>query len=143
MMTVPLWVLLGFVGWTLAVLLGTIGVYRWSRILTGRAKLNEFPAETPHGDDWYRRAMRSHANCLENLPLYTALVVVMVAIDVQSPMLDTLAILLLAARILQTIVHIGFQQTNMVVGFRFFFFFTQIISMIGMGIGVAIAASQT
>lgn len=142
MMTIPLWVLLGFAGWTLAVLLGTIGFYRWSRILTGRAKLNEFPADIAHGNDWYRRAMRSHANCLENLPIYTALVVVIVATDTRSPILDTLAILLLVARIIQTIVHIGFEQSNIVVGFRFFFFFIQLLSMIGMGIIVAITASQ-
>lgn len=140
-MTIPLWVLLGFAGWTLAVLLGTIGVYRWSHILTGRARLNEFPADILHGDDWYRRAMRSHANCLENLPIYTAIVVVLVATDTQSPILDILAILLLIARFMQTIVHIGFKQSNIVVGFRFFFFFTQLIAMIGMGSIIALNAS--
>lgn len=141
-MPIPLWVLLGFAGWTLGILLGTIGVYRWSRILTGRAKLNEFPAETPHGDDWYRRAMRSHANCLENLPIYTAIVVVIVATDARSPILDIQAIVLLVARIVQTIIHIGFKQSNMAVGFRFFFFFIQLICMIGMGVMAAMVASQ-
>lgn len=135
-MTIPLWILLGFAGWTLAVLFGTVGVYRWSRILTGRAKLNEFPADILHGDDWYRRAMRSHANCLENLPIYTAIVVVIVATDTGSPILDTLAILLLVARIMQTIIHIGFEQSSVVVGFRFSFFLTQLICMVGMGIVV-------
>jgi uncharacterized MAPEG superfamily protein len=143
MMTIPLWVLLGFAGWTLMVLMGTVGVYRWSRILTGRAKLNEFPADLPHGDDWYRRAIRSHANCLENLPIYTAIVVAIVATGARSPILDILAILLLFARILQTIIHIAFKQSNVVVGFRFFLFFTQLICMIGMGIMVAIVASQS
>ncbi len=141
-MTIPLWVLLGFAGWTVATLLGIIGVYRWSRILMGRAKLNEFPADIPHGDDWYRRAMRSHANCLENLPIYTALVVVIVATDIHSPFLDALAILLLVARIIQTIIHIGFEQSNVIVGLRFFFFFTQLLSMIGMGIIMATIASS-
>ena len=141
-MTIPLWVLLGFAGWTLAVLLGTIGVYRWSRILTGRAKLNEFPADIPHGDDWYRRAMRSHANCLENLPIYTAIVVVIVATDLQSSILDSLAILLLIARIMQTIIHIGLKQSNVVIGIRFAFFFTQLVCMIGMGTVVAMVVSQ-
>jgi uncharacterized MAPEG superfamily protein len=44
-MTIPLWVLLGFAGWTLFVLFGTIGVYRWSRILTGRARIAEWQAD--------------------------------------------------------------------------------------------------
>lgn len=34
-MTVPVWVLLGFAGWTLSTLSLSVGVYRWSRILTG------------------------------------------------------------------------------------------------------------
>lgn len=143
MMTIPLWVLLGFAGWTLMVLMGTVGVYRWSRILTGRAKINEFPADLPHGDDWYRRAIRSHANCLENLPIYTAIVIAILATGANSPILDILAILLFFARILQTIIHIGFTQNNVVVGFRFFLFFTQLICMIGMGIMVAIVASRS
>jgi uncharacterized MAPEG superfamily protein len=87
--------------------------------------------------------MRSHANCLENLPIYTAIVVAIVATDTRSPILDILAILLLFARIMQTIIHIGFKQSNVVVGFRFFLFFIQLICMIGMGIMVAIIASQS
>ena len=39
-------------------LFGTIGVYRWSRILTGRASIAEWRAELPQGSDWYQRAMR-------------------------------------------------------------------------------------
>ena len=34
-MTVPVWMLLGFAAWTVLLLLTTVGVYRWSRILTG------------------------------------------------------------------------------------------------------------
>ena len=120
-MTIPLWVLLGFAGWTLAVLLGTVGIYRWSRILTGRAKLNEFPADIPHGDDWYRRAMRSHANCLENLPIYTAIVVVIVATDLRSSILDSLAILLLIARIIRLLFILVLTKATWLLGFDFLF----------------------
>ena len=79
-MTIPVWVLLLFAGWTLATLLATVGVYRWSRILTGRAALSEFRADEQHGSDWYRRAMRAHANCVENLPVYAAIVVAIGAV---------------------------------------------------------------
>ena len=67
-MTIPVWVLLGFAGWTLATLLGSVGLYRWSRILTGKAQIREFRADVPHGSDWYQRAMRAHANCIETSP---------------------------------------------------------------------------
>jgi uncharacterized MAPEG superfamily protein len=139
-MTIPVWVLLLFAGWTLATLLATVGVYRWSRILTGRAALSEFRADEQHGSEWYRRAMRAHANCVENLPVYAAVVVAIVASGVRSPTLDTLAVVLLAARALQTVTHVAVQQTDAVVGVRFAFFFIQIVCMIGMGIVVALRA---
>jgi uncharacterized MAPEG superfamily protein len=139
-MTIPVWVLLLFAGWTLATLLATVGVYRWSRILTGRAALSEFRADEQQGSEWYRRAMRAHANCVENLPVYAAIVVAIVASGVRSPTLDTLAVVLLVARALQTVTHVAVEQTDAVVGVRFAFFFIQIVCMAGMGIVVALRA---
>ena len=139
-MTIPVWVLLLFAGWTLATLLATVGVYRWSRILTRRATMSEFRADELQGSDWYRRAMRAHANCVENLPVYTAIVVVIVATGVRSSTLDRLAVVLLAARVLQTITHVTVAQTNVVVGVRFAFFLAQLVCMAGMGIVVALGA---
>uniref|UniRef100_B8HL51 MAPEG family protein n=1 Tax=Cyanothece sp. (strain PCC 7425 / ATCC 29141) TaxID=395961 RepID=B8HL51_CYAP4 len=137
-MSIPVWVLLGFAGWTLLTLLSTIGLYRWSRILTGKAEIKEFPADVPHGSDWYRRAMRAHANCVENLPVYTAIVVAILASGVQSPVLDRLASVLLIGRVLQTTIHIGFEPTNTTVSLRFACFFVQLICMFWMGIFIAI-----
>ena len=139
-MTIPVWVLLLFAGWTLATLLATVGVYRWSRILTGRAALSAFPADEQHGSAWYRRAMRAHANCVENLPVYGAIVVAIVASGVRSPTLDTLAVVLFAARVLQTVTHVVVEQTDVVVGVRFAFFLIQLVCMAGMGILVALRA---
>src|SRR4051812_48172204 len=65
-MSVPVLVLLGFTAWTLLTLFCTIGVYRWSRILTGRASIAEWRADLPQGSGWYQRAMRAHMNCVEN-----------------------------------------------------------------------------
>jgi uncharacterized MAPEG superfamily protein len=137
-MTIPVWVLLGFAAWTVLTLLGTVGWYRWSRILSGRAEIKEFRADELHGSDWYRRAMRAHANCLENLPIYTAIVVVIVATGVHSRTLDVLAVVLLVARIFQTIVHVALEPTNFATSLRFTFFAVQLISMIGMGLVVAV-----
>jgi hypothetical protein len=36
-------------GWTIAALLAIVGVYRWSRTLTGRVVLSEFHAGEQHG----------------------------------------------------------------------------------------------
>lgn len=133
-MTVPVWVLLGFAAWTVLTLLGTIGWYRWSRIVTGRAEIKDFRADEPQGSDWYRRAMRAHANCLENLPLYTAVVVVIVVTGVRSATLDRLAVALLAARVCQTIVHVALPPTNFATGLRFILFFTQLVCMVWMAL---------
>ncbi|MFZ1883262.1 MAG: MAPEG family protein [Rhodoplanes sp.] len=142
-MTIPLWVLLGFAAWTLLTLFTTVGIYRWTRILTGRIAIAEWRADEPQGSEWYRRAVRAHMNCVENLPIYTALVVVLLAIHADTPVLDALAIIILVARILQTVIHLSLEQTNTVAALRFACFFIQALCMIAMGvIAASLAASS-
>jgi uncharacterized MAPEG superfamily protein len=81
---VPLWALLGFAVWTVVLLITTVGVYRWSRILTGRVQIREFPGDQVEGEEWYKRAMRKHANCVENLPVFGALVLTLYASGIRS-----------------------------------------------------------
>jgi uncharacterized membrane protein YecN with MAPEG domain len=130
-------VLLAFAAWTLALLVCTVGVSRWSKVLSGRAKLTDFPADTPHGSPAYRRMMRAHANCVENLPLYTAVVVAATAISADTPRLDLLALTLMGARVLQTLTHVSFTETTVTVALRFVFFFAQVVSLVWMGLIVA------
>ena len=136
-MPIPVWVLLGFATWTLLILFTTVGVYRWSRILTGRAAVAAWRADEQQGSDSYRRAVRAHMNCVENLPVYTAIVVAMLATRVMSPILDGLAITMLVARICQSLIHVSVEQTNFVASIRFAFYFVQVICMIAMGIIIA------
>ena len=142
-MTIPLWVLLGFAAWMLLTLFTTVGIYRWTRILTGRVAIAEWRADEPQGSEWYRRAVRAHMNCVENLPVYTALVVVLLAIHADTPVLDALAIIILVARIFQTLIHLSLEQTNTVAAMRFACFFIQALCMIAMGgIAASLAASS-
>jgi uncharacterized MAPEG superfamily protein len=136
--SIPVLALLAFAVWTLLVLFGSVGVYRWSRILTGRARLTDFPADAPEGADWYKRAMRAHANCVENLPVFTALVVVILATGSKSPLLDALAVVVVAARVCQSLVHVGLPQSQAVIAVRFSFFLVQALSMLAMA-GVVFA----
>ena len=136
-MTIPQWVLLGFAGWTLAMLFGTIGVYRWSGILTGRARISEWRADTPQGSERYRRAMRAHLNCVENLPVYGAIVFCASAAGARGVFLDALALAFMAAQICQTIVHIAFAPSDFVASMRFALFFVQAVCMVAMGISAA------
>ena len=139
-MTIPVAVALGFAAWTLATLLASVGVYRWSRILSGRAQLTDFPADRPQGADWYRRAMRAHANCVENLSVYAAIVIAIVSSGTAGSLLDGLAVSLLAARVVQTLVHVATPETNLSVAIRFSFYLIQVACMSAM-IAVVLAAT--
>lgn len=140
-MTTPLWVLLAFAMWTLAVLMAGIGVRRWSLIFSGQAQLTDFPADTPHGTPAYRRAMRAHANCVENLPIYGAIVLAAFATQVTHAILDTLALTFLAARVGQTLTHMLLVETNATVLARFLFFLAQVACMVWMAAEIARAAA--
>jgi uncharacterized MAPEG superfamily protein len=140
-LSVPLWVLLGFAAWTLATLTFSVGVYRWSRIFTGRASVSEWRADRQQGSEWYQRAMRAHQNCVENLPVYTALVVALLASGTSGAIIDGLALAILVARVCQTLVHLCLRQTDLVASARFIFFLVQVVAMAWIGIIIAVRAS--
>lgn len=125
-MTIALWMLLGFAAWTILLLLTTVGVYRWRRILTGRVPIREFQADRIEGEDWYKRAMRAHANCVENLPVFGAIVLALYVSGVTGTAVDAVAVAILAARIAQSLVHVLLPSTNTATAVRFAFFFVQI-----------------
>lgn len=131
-MTMAIWMLLGFAMWTLAVLLGSVGIYRWSRILTGKVAIKEFRADKVEGEDWYLRAMRAHANCIENLPVFAVIVFVSFASGESSTSVDIMAVSVLVARILQSTIHIAATPTNTIVLVRFIFYLVQVICFFGM-----------
>lgn len=126
-MTVPVWTLLGFATWTALLLLFTIGIYRWSRIFSGRMPIRNFPADASGGAEWYRRATRAHANCIENLPVFGAIVLGLHVGNVSSTLVNVLAVTVLVGRILQSLVHVCFVHTDLVASVRFAFFFVQFV----------------
>jgi uncharacterized MAPEG superfamily protein len=140
-MTIPQWALLGFAVWTVLVLFATVGAYRWSKILGGRASISEWQADLPQGSEWYRRAMRAHANCVENLPVFVAIVYCATTAGAHGRLLDLLALLVLAGRIAQTTVHVSVSQTDAVASLRFCFYLIQALSMLGMAAIVVTSAA--
>jgi MAPEG family len=64
-------------------------------------------------------------NCVENLPVYGAIVVCATAAGARSKLLDLLALIFIAARICQTVVHIVFASTDFAASVRVAFFFVQ------------------
>lgn len=132
-MSTPVWVLLAFAGWTLVPLFGGVLAYRLLAVMRGQRDASGFSAVDPEGPDWYQRAARAHMNCVENLPVYGAIVLAIVASGVRGPWLATLALVFLGARVLQTVTHMGFRMTDPVVNIRFSFYMVQVICMVLMG----------
>ena len=129
-MSIPQWTLLGFAAWTLALLMATVGVYRWGNILFARAGIASFRSDALEGAGWYQRGTRAHANCIENLPVFGAIVYLVTAVGLQGPMVDGLCIATLAARVVQSTVHISHEQTNPFVAVRFSFYSVQLVSFL-------------
>jgi uncharacterized membrane protein YecN with MAPEG domain len=138
--TVPVWMLLGFATWTVLLLMATVGIYRWGRVLTGRAGIGSFRADQVEGADWYVRAMRAHANCLENLPIFAVIVFVLHVGGVAGWIVNALSIAVLVARVLQSCTHVLFVQTNAVVSVRFTFFSVQVVSFLWL-VGIIVATN--
>jgi len=113
-MTVPQWTLLGFTAWTLLLLAATVGVYRWGMILLRGARVGSFRSDRLEGAPWYQRGTRAHANCIENLPVFGAIVFVIVA------------------RICQSLVHLSHEQTDAFVAVRFSFFSVQLVCFLAL-----------
>lgn len=138
-MTLPLWMLLGFAAWTLFVLMAGVGVYRWLLIFQGKAELTSFPGDTAHGGSAYRRAVRAHANCVENLPAFAAIVLVGSAARLNPSHMGALSVTVLAARMIQTSIHMLLPISNVSIAFRFSFFLIQLLAMIAMAFLLAMA----
>jgi uncharacterized MAPEG superfamily protein len=131
-MTIALYCLLAFATWTLGLLAATIGVHRWNLILRGQREIHTFRADASDGPDWYRRATRAHLNCVENLPVFAAIVVTAALAGLQSPWFDLLACVVVVARVLQTLTHVSFRESARSVSFRFSFFMVQVACMFAL-----------
>jgi uncharacterized MAPEG superfamily protein len=139
-MSIPVWALLSFAAWTVTILMIGVGVYRWSLILAGKAELKSFPGDEPHGAPLYRRFVRAHANCIENLPVLAAIVIAAQATDAHSPTLDILSVAVVVARIVQTSAHLS-SGSNPAIAVRFSFLCVQLVAFIWMGALVVLHAA--
>ncbi|AZO87208.1 MAPEG family protein [Stutzerimonas stutzeri] len=131
-MTIAMWMLLGFATWTLLLLMATVGVYRWVRILFSNVPIASFRSDQLEGEDWYRRGTRAHANCVENLPVFGVIVFVISALGVDGPAVSYLSMIVLIARVCQSLVHVSHVQTDRFVAVRFTFFCLQLICFLAL-----------
>ena len=124
-MTTPLWCVLFFAAWTLSLVALGVGPWRVLQVLLHRARPNGFASGSPHGPDWYQRLNRAHANCVENLPVFGAVVLLGHVTGLTSGLFATLAQVYVAARVGQTLAHLS-SGRSLVVNVRFTFFVVQV-----------------
>ena len=97
--------LLGFICWTLALLV-LMEAIRSKLVLTAEVAANGFNPENSNLSPFMQRLARAHANCLEGLPVFGGLMVVAILAG-KSSVTDPLAFALLVARILQSTIPLA------------------------------------
>lgn len=127
------WALLGFTMWTVLLVVVTIGAPRLAAIARKQAKPNSFNPAVPHGSERYQRSMRAHANCVENLPVFAALVLLGGPLGLRDTVFQLAAFCVLPARILQSVSHISSGRNRAILA-RFAFFCVQLLCFAIMGV---------
>jgi hypothetical protein len=96
--------LIGFIAWTLALLI-LMEAIRTYFVLTGKVPANGFVPGNDNLSPFMQRLARAHANCIEGLPVFGGLLVVALILE-KTAITDGLAFWLLAARIIQSTIHL-------------------------------------
>jgi uncharacterized MAPEG superfamily protein len=131
-----MWSLLGFTTWTLLLILGVV-LYRVGVVLSGKRPANGWQRGRPlEGPEFIQRMVDAHANCLENLPLFGAVILV-AAVTGRGALTDPLAIWYLALRVGQSTVHLV-GTSHWYVQIRFALFFPQLILLGWMMVRLAV-----
>ena len=97
--------LTGFVSWSLSLLV-LMEVIRSKLVMAGAIPANGFNPHNSNLSPFMQRLARAHANCVEGLPIFGGLMLI-AAVAGRSAVTDPLAYVLLAARILQSIIHLS------------------------------------
>ena len=97
--------LLLFTAWTLVLMLVYVGP-RVALVLAMKKPANSWGRDDKTDDPPFLvRAKHAHLNCLENLPVFAAIVLAAVALG-KSPVVDQVAAFVLYARLAQSAVHL-------------------------------------
>jgi uncharacterized MAPEG superfamily protein len=104
-MTVPLWCLLAYVSWTLAILTFGVFISRVMAVRRRQIRVSELRSEQPQLDAGYQRRHRAHLNALETLPLFATVVLVAQLASVRSAPFDVACVVLVCARVVQSLAH--------------------------------------
>lgn len=96
--------LAGYIIWATLLLLGIIA-YRSIMVVKGEKAANEFNAQGNDVSRFGLRLTRAQANCIETFPLLGGSMI-LALVTQQEALTDPLALWLLGARLIQSIVHL-------------------------------------
>ena len=122
-MSTTLLALLGFLCWTLTLLV-LMEVVRSKLVLTREVPANGFTPDNAGLSPFMQRLARAHANCLEGLVLFGGFML-LAATAGKAQVTDPLAYWLLGARIIQSLIHLS-STSSMAVTARFTAFAVQL-----------------
>lgn len=105
MITPSSFALVGFIAWTL-LLLVLMELIRTQLVLRHKVAANGFTPDNAGLSPFMQRLARAHANCLEGFPIFGGLLLVAIATG-RSPVTDPLAYVFLACRVFQSLVHLA------------------------------------
>ncbi|HRA77758.1 MAG TPA: MAPEG family protein [Burkholderiaceae bacterium] len=97
--------LTAFIAWAL-VLLVLMEAIRSKMVVAREVAPNQFVPDNANLSPFMQRLARAHANCLEGLPIFGGLMVVALVSGRES-VTDSLAYVLLFARVLQSTIHLA------------------------------------
>lgn len=115
--------LTGYIGWFMILLL-ILATVRVTAVMTARRAPNSFRPDGTDMTPFVARLVRTHANCYESFPLIGGTLLLALATG-STGITDSLACVLLACRVGQSIVHLA-SVSNLAVNVRFAFFGAQI-----------------
>lgn len=134
----PIASLVLFAVWGLLLVI-SIGTWRLAMAVSGNTPKGGFTPGTEHGSAAYWRLNRAHMNVVENLPFFAAIVLSGTVLGIQDPNFQSLANIVLLARIAQTVIHVS-SGTQAAILLRFTAYLVQVFSMLGMAALVLQAA---
>ena len=102
-MTVPLWGLVVFIGWTIAIVCLLL-IVRIRHLSAGGA-VQDFGVQNDKSILW--RLFRVQSNLVENLPLYLGVVFLLMVRGAAEMAIDPLVITYIATRLIHSLIHIA------------------------------------
>jgi uncharacterized MAPEG superfamily protein len=102
-MTIPLWGLVVFIGWTIAIV-ALLLVVRIRHLSTGGSP-KDFG--TPNDESLLWRLFRVQSNLVENLPLYLGVVFLLTVRGISGTAIDSLTVTYIVFRLVHSLIHIA------------------------------------